>query len=106
MARSPCCSGSPARAGTAARRSIFAGHPSAKTGLAQSFKRVSEAADIERARAFAAAALDDAFAAVLGRAAVIAVMSALVVQIGRLRLCSPPSVADDLDGVTRHCRLR
>src|SRR5207249_4183413 len=68
--------------------------------------KASEAADIEGARAFAATALGDAFAAVLDRAAVIAMVTALIVQIGRLRLRRPPRVANDLDGMTRHCRLR
>src|SRR6266702_1309154 len=68
--------------------------------------RGSEAEEAERRRAFSAAALDDALAAVFDGAAVIAVMARLVVQIGRLRLPGPPRVADDLDGLTRHCRLR
>nr|GAJ36137.1 hypothetical protein BDOA9_0153510 [Bradyrhizobium sp. DOA9] len=68
--------------------------------------QASEAEDAEHAPPFAAPALDDPLAAVLGRAAVIAVMASLVVQIGRLRLSRPPRVADDLDGLTRHCRLQ
>src|SRR4051794_438481 len=55
-------------------------------------------------RAGAAPAFDDALAAALGRAAVIAVVAALVVQIRSVRLSRPTRVADDLDG--RHGRLR
>ncbi|AHY49712.1 hypothetical protein BJS_02551 [Bradyrhizobium japonicum SEMIA 5079] len=66
--------------------------------------RASEATHIERARAFSAAAFDDPLAAVLGRAAVVAVVAGLVVQIRGFRLSCPTRVADDLDG--RHGRLR
>src|SRR3954447_4622843 len=105
MARSPCRTCSRARAGTASRRSI-----SARRSWSQAVSQASglEAANAHCARALAAPAFDDALAAALGRAAVIAVVAALVVQIRSVRLSRPTRVADDLaddlDG--RHGRLR
>src|SRR5438445_10424724 len=103
MARAPCLSGSRARAGTVMRRSISARRSLSKTC---SSPKASEAADVERARAFATTAFGDALTAVLCGAAVIAVMAGVVMQIGRLRLSRPTRVADDLDSPTRHCRLQ
>src|SRR3954451_6220269 len=104
MARSPCRTCSRARAGTASRRSI-----SARRSWLQAVSQASglEAANAHCAGALAAPAFDDALTAALGRAAVIAVVAALVVQIRSVRLSRPTRVADDLadlDG--RHGRLR
>src|SRR3954452_16535176 len=101
MARSPCRTCSRARAGTASRRSI-----SARRSWSQAVSQVLglEAANARCARALAAPAFDDTLAAALGRAAVIAVVAALVVQIRSVGLSRPTRVADDLDG--RHGRLR
>src|SRR3954447_6930590 len=101
MARSPCRTCSRARAGTASRRSISA-RRSWSQAVSQSLGL--EAANAHCGRALAAPAFDDALAAALGRAAVIAVVAALVVQIRSVRLSRPTRVADDLDG--RHGRLR
>jgi hypothetical protein len=58
----------------------------------------SESARVDRLRARSAAGFDDSFAAVAGRAAVIAVMAGDVVIIARLRRRrSPRAIADDGD---------
>jgi hypothetical protein len=67
--------------------------------LVMSFGSVrSEAEEIDRMRARAAAALDDSLAAVGGRAAVITVMTGDVVPVAGLRRCvrSDGGIADDL----------